>query len=815
MIAKQTSDQQLDAAIQAACNLIAPTWPLDRMIAVNPYWSWIGRPFHEAAYQMAKLAGSAMTMPLSYYRPLWQQGTISAEALSIALDCMASTGGQLTAAEAIAALDSAGLQPQPAPLLSDCWDRQRDLRHEPAWCDTVTNQISQFCAAYFDADQAHWHPDTRDGLYPSWRRCMQQEHSVALLMKTANLAASVASTATEPREQIRQALCQLELAPEHWAPFLQAVLYRIGGWAAWCAYLQHDAKLAGREDDTLQHLLAIRLSWECLLDDQARQPGSHWHQWQTMWADHLRSDERSVLSAGLVWQHALELSYQSDLSRRLAQAAPAAARSQPRIQAVFCIDVRSERMRRHLEAQSAEVETLGFAGFFGLPIRYTPLGTDIIRPQLPGLFAPALTVCDSTGEVARDQHLAQQRQRRLRSQAGWQPLQRLPASAFGLVETTGLGYIGKLITRAWPILAGTTPTSPGLSRNQARRLRPILMADPEQQIELASQVLKGMGLMSHTAPLVLLVGHGSSSQNNPQRAGLDCGACCGQSGDINARALAALLNDPTVRAGLSSRGITLAASTWFLAALHNTTTDEVMLYDAECVPAALQSPLADLKSMLTAAAMHCRAERAPQLGLSHLGTDPQALARALFRRAEDWAETRPEWGLANNAAFIIAPRARTRDVPLDGRTFLHEYDHHHDQDGSLLTQLMTAAMVIAHWINMQYFASTVDNPRFGSGNKTLHNVVAGRLGVFEGNGGDLRIGLAKQSVHDGTEWFHQPLRLTVVIDAPQAVIASVMAANPVVHSLVSNQWLYLARFEHQAVAFYRDGAWTPGSGTWA
>ena len=59
---------------------------------------------------------------------------------------------------------------------------------------------------------------------------------------------------------------------------------------------------------------------------------------------------------------------------------------------------------------------------------------------------------------------------------------------------------------------------------------------------------------------------------------------------------------------------------------------------------------------------------------------------------------------------------------------------------------MTAPMIVAHWINMQYFASTVDNDHFGSGNKTIHNVV-GRFGILSGNGGDLMTGLPWQSLH--------------------------------------------------------------------
>ncbi|MFC7160218.1 putative inorganic carbon transporter subunit DabA [Pseudidiomarina halophila] len=167
----------------------------------------------------------------------------------------------------------------------------------------------------------------------------------------------------------------------------------------------------------------------------------------------------------------------------------------------------------------------------------------------------------------------------------------------------------------------------------------------------------------------------------------------------------------------------------------------------------------------------------------------------LQKRAGSWAEVRPEWGLARNAAIIFAPRTATRNCHFDARAFLHDYHADRDPEQKILTQLMTAPMVVAHWINMQYYASTVAPQQFGSGNKLLHNVVADGLGVFEGNGGDIRIGLSKQSLHDGRNWYHEPLRLTVVIAASQAAIDRVIAEQPVVRQLIENEWLYLWQWQ--------------------
>jgi uncharacterized protein YbcC (UPF0753/DUF2309 family) len=243
--------------------------------------------------------------------------------------------------------------------------------------------------------------------------------------------------------------------------------------------------------------------------------------------------------------------------------------------------------------------------------------------------------------------------------------------------------------------------------------------------------------------------------------------------------------------------------------LHNTTTDEVLLFDTDSVPVALQDALAQLRPWLEAAGQRARSERAESLGLGALVGQKAALERAVLERSNDWAEVRPEWGLADNAAFIVAPRARSRHLDLAGRSFLHDYDHRLDPDLSVLTLIMTAPMLVTHWINMQYHASTVDNRRYGSGNKVLHNVVGGHLGVFEGNGGDLRIGLPLQSLHDGRHPRHTPLRLSVFIEAPGGSIESVMSRHDIVRQLVDNGWLHLFRIDPDtgAVEQRREGRW--------
>jgi uncharacterized protein YbcC (UPF0753/DUF2309 family) len=184
-------------------------------------------------------------------------------------------------------------------------------------------------------------------------------------------------------------------------------------------------------------------------------------------------------------------------------------------------------------------------------------------------------------------------------------------------------------------------------------------------------------------------------------------------------------------------------------------------------------------------------ERAALLGTA--GLPDRAVEADVRRRSRDWSQVRPEWALANNAAFIAAPRSRTAGIDLGGRAFLHEYNWDKDSGFQILELIMTAPMVVANWINMQYYGSVVDNRRFGSGNKVLHNVVGGAIGVLEGNSGDLRVGLSMQSLHNGKRWMHEPLRLSVFIEAPQDAMDDIIVRHDLVRQLVDNGWLHLFR----------------------
>lgn len=803
----------LDSAIEHACSAIAPSWPLDRQIAVNPFWGFIDRPFEQVADALGRLIGTRLALPPAEYRQAWNAGAITPPALRRALK---ERGSSATVPEATAALEAPGARPEGLPLLSDILDQHAELTSGPLWRDTITQQVSQYCASYFDQHQADWQRGQAEGLFQGWRNGLRVDHALEPLMHAPEIRARAQSLPMSADAAIEWSLDRLGLPHEDAVEFLQVCLLRIHGWASWCAYLRWQAVLAGAFDCHLRELLAIRVSWEALLHDGRCEADSLGSEWRECWSRARRKAPSRSDTVASIWQRAHEISYQDHLTELLtanrAEPAAAASASPPSAQLVFCIDVRSERFRRALESVDGTLETRGFAGFFGLPIEYRPIGTQMARPQLPGLLAPSLACSDTTDDRQLDEAISRRRADRLGSQRDWRPFTRLPSGTFSLVETLGLGYVGAILSRHWRRDSSGVDAL-GLSARDACALHPRLLPaagdSMRQRAALVASILRAMSLTSGFARLLVLVGHGSQSANNPQAAALECGACGGQTGEINARVLAGLINDPRIRAELREQGIDIPASTLAIAALHNTTTDEVRLFDSDRVPASHAADLERLRRSLEQAGARPRAERAPSLGLAHLVDRPEQLLRQLRQRARDWAETRPEWGLADNAAFIVAPRSRTRGLDLGGRAFLHDYDWREDRDGKVLELIMTAPMVVTHWINLQYFASTVDPDRFGSGNKVLHNVVCGRIGVFEGNTGDLRIGLSRQSVHDGQRWMHTPLRLSVCIDAPREMIDGVLARHATVRHLVTHRWLHLFRFAAGGLEWHHEGRWQP------
>lgn len=772
-----TTAPEIRAHVARAARTVSPTWPLTSFIAVNPLAGHERRPIDE----LTTASGESPTRPEADYLAAHATGRIPEaavrEALHDYLPEVAAMGRLTSAGRAATGIDIAlcALQNPPGGPTTP-----------GAPADDVGTDIDQYLSALLARlySDPVWAPPGSGTLYERFRQVAA--HDRAMPRDARRRLADLPDT---PEDAIAAALRGAHSTAEDVEAAVTAQLRALPGWVS------HLAWRASRADDaSLTDFVAMRLSLLRALN-RSELPSAHTRlpsidvdpEWVARVSELCfggpagRAHVLHVLAfldapaRRMVWQTAAECAYRTELFGRLADATGEPGEPAD-VQVMFCIDVRSEGLRRHLERDPG-VRTFGFAGFFGVPLRHTPLLAQAPREQYPALLSAGYPsgedAADAAGlEIARRQSTAEGAADRLRKRVAG-----APASAFAWAEVSGWG--GLLTGLVWPLRRLRHRADVATVVDVCRRL-PL-----DQRAAIAESVLRMTGL-TRFAPLVVLAGHASSTVNNLYRAALDCGACGGNAGAVNARAATAIFNDPEVRARLAERGLQIPDTTWFVAAEHDTTTDALRVLDRHLIPAHQLDAVARLEAIAAAAGDRLTRERADALP----GAGPRTSLRKIRRRAGDWAEMYPELGLAGNAALIIGPRAMTRGADLQRRVFLHDYDPSSDPDGAGLGNIMTAPLIVAQWINAQYYFSTIQPERYGAGDKTLHNPV-GDLGVLAGHTGDLRTGLPWQSVAAGTELLHTPLRLSVLIQAPLDRIGHIVAATDALRELLDGDWISL------------------------
>lgn len=759
----------LNAAVRAG-RAVPPLWPLATSVAVNPFLGQAQENLRQAGARLARVASARITMPRQWYRRKISSGEISAADLREAWEAAPTSQRPTRFSDLTAAVSAEPLQAGALPTIADLAAEVSGID----WPGLAADRIGNWAAAFFDEGQSLWPAPRGNTAYAAWRAVASHD----LTPEIAGLQGFCLHVSEAPENAaglITRASSLLTLSATAAESYFHRLLMTLGGWAQYARFKLWQAELAGESDATLHDLLAIRLIWEEALFTR------YGTEFADRWADTLDAHARPIapdrdMAVDVILQEAAERAAQRKLAAVLNDS-PAAGQSvhaaeRPLMQAAFCIDVRSEVFRRALESIHPGIETLGFAGFFGLALAHKSFASEVSEDRLPVLLRPALASCSGGSEMA-----ATDRSARLKARAkrAWGRFKVAAVSSFAFVEAAGPIYFFRLLRDALSLqLVGQV-------QEPAPQLVPL--PDLDARVQTAASILRAMSLTRSFAPLVLLLGHGARVTNNPHGNALNCGACGGHSGEVNARLLASLLNDRAVRAGLAGRGIDIPADTLFLAGLHDTTSDQVTLYMQDHAAARRNPDVERAKGWLSMAGRIARTERATTL--------PRAANdKAILKRGRNWSEIRPEWGLASCSAFIAAPRSRTAGRSLGGRAFLHEYDWRQDTDFGTLELILTAPVVVASWISLQYYGSTVAPQIFGAGNKLLHNVTGG-MGVTEGNGGLLRAGLPIQSVHDGKDYVHEPLRLSVCIEAPVKAITDVLARHQGLRDLTDNGWLTL------------------------
>ncbi|MCU0912589.1 MAG: DUF2309 domain-containing protein, partial [Rhodobacteraceae bacterium] len=603
---------------EAAARAIPPAFPLDGTVAVNAFLGQADEDMAQAAARLGRVAGVRLTQDRAAYAGQIAAGRITEADLQAALGSSGSPLKPANTSALMARLSQAAPAPAALPTVAELATGASGTD----WPAIIARSFGLWAAGHFDRGQAFWTPAPGLGAFASWRAWATNDLTPEIA-GLGGFCAHVAAAPDTPDRAILRAACALGLTGAAAQTAFHRLLMDLGGWSQHARWLLWQAELHGKTDTTLTDLLAIRLIWEEAL--LARFPGVQevWRQTVVAHAEPVVATADHVLDT--ILQDAAERGYQRRLTRVIG--APTRRDARPAVQACFCIDVRSEVFRRAFEAQSPEIETIGFAGFFGLPLSHRAHGSDIEQAHMPVLLVPSITTA-SHGDEKEDHAF----RIAARARRAWGRFRQAAVSSFAFVEAAGPAYGVKLVTDALGLGAK------GLRPEPAPHVVGGLTAG--QKASTAAAVLRAMSLTKGHARLILLLGHGAQVTNNPHESAYHCGACAGQTGEVSSRVLATLLNDPETRAGLPVLGIDLPADTLFMAGLHDTVTDEVTLY-REVDDVTHKADIKAAETWLKAAGAVARAERAARL--------PGATVRTIASRAVNWAEVRPEWGLAGCA----------------------------------------------------------------------------------------------------------------------------------------------------------------------
>jgi uncharacterized protein YbcC (UPF0753/DUF2309 family) len=820
----------IQLAIQQSQSWISEYWPLEASVATNPLFGKINLPFSEVLRQLEKM-GVPGTMPLSFYWKKYQTSEIKLEDIFKALEksdlsinppapMMTQKFAEFLVSESLGSeyLNNK-THDQNERIDSDLlgylfYTKGRESKEK----EKITQKVSFYLGRYFAQPL-----NQSLSLFDFWLQDAKPK-----LLSPSNKAENCAL------DLIEIYLKNLNINPSEYGDYFTHLLFLLRGYASLIKWLNahpDNPWLKGSADiETLilmwaYYHLELRNTQKIKVPESLKffklskfpkkeslTPPSPKILWEIWHREKYPNDSLvdSVFSSwsdlSFIWQTAYEISLQKDLIAKIEKNLTAQKFSHKiKSQFIFCMDTRSEGARRYLE-QNPEYETFSSAGFFGLPFKLKKLkhfnnsAPENSSWQSPGLIIPEIQVTEictsATKKIGLSNLIQSCRQTFNSGNMGF-------ISAFNFIEWASFFSLIKLFAKeVFPViflkiknlfsLNNKIVFEESLAKNSHNKVNSCRNNDlndylPSDFQNLATSLeifLKTLGLTQNFADFVFIFGHEASADNNPFLSGLQCGACGGNSGFSNAKVVCELLNNFKIRNYLRDKEILIPEKTLFVAGCHQTTVDKFILdlsQNKEPLPG-----IQEIQKDLIQAGESLTQER--------LKDWPNSTP--VLTKESDWAELVPELGLANHTALIIGPRFLTQSLDLGRRCFLYSYDPKEDDEASsLLAGILGGPLIVAHWINAYYYFSTCSPKYFGGGNKTIHNLI-GKIGVLEGNGGDIKIGLPEQSIFFKDQLLHEPRRLTVIVYAKKENVDSIISKNHLLKDLIENQWIHLSVLEN-------------------
>ena len=722
--------------------------------------------------------------------------------------------------------------------------------------DEIINPIlAKFLSSYVDPGSAYWRNEYRaQGLWACFKENYKSkyilENSLARdlhleLKRVEHLCLSV--------DQLIYYYCeQLKLPTEQIHTYLLAMGLRLRGWAGLFNQLMHHPEEAlDQTSFVLKEFLLVKLVLEYVVcrnqlgqiqandllsfhQQEKKREKKQFEtellflvlhalnlnqidllgQWETtetvdfiLALRHVMRFQRQV-----IYQNALEQTYAYRCLHALEQTQQEPMQENPNKKPVFayitCIDDREESLRRYLEQTEPECRTFGIAGHFEMNMYFQGFNEVRYRKLCPGVISETFKVQQvELKEQIDDSNTAQKKNvSRMYAQFFRSYSHHSKFSFFSYFITLMTGYLSSIpffLKVFFPHLdLAFRRKTKKLFLHQKKLVDLIFHAqgNPEglsfqQGADKVYQLLKTIDLKAPFSDLIYVVGHGSSSINNPHEYAYNCGACGGGKGRANGRVFATIANHPEVRKILNSQyQLSLPESTVFVGGFHDTCKDHVSWFDSSLTPEQKSKHLSHQCVIDTALRLNA-AERARKFYNIPDHLSLEKTFEKVQTRSNDLTEARPEYNHATNALCVIGRRNLTEQVFMDRRAFLCSYNPMQD-DGQILAKIMGAAIPVCAGINLEYYFSSVDTEVYGCGSKLNHNIT-NNYAVMSGFASDLRLGLSKQMVE-----IHDPMRILIVIESKPEIVREILMKNKQLRQLVENKWVRLVVYDFEKKVFF-------------
>ncbi|WP_349432514.1 DUF2309 domain-containing protein [Methylomarinum sp. Ch1-1] len=806
--AKHSTGFDLDMALEHIAHWLPAQGPIKDFVHHNTLHAVQHLPFHEGVAVAAKIFGARSYLPMQDYQQLYRSGRITESAIDWALEHSGcARADQLKLRDRM--FDSDENSHYPPLSLANHGIRTAWLNELEIDLNALVQPILfRLLSNFLDQGISRWNLPKEGESF--WQCVLRLAQNSLLPLYPLNDPGIRELLSDDPEQTLMICLDKIVGDETLYQQYMLEMLLSHPGWAGMVRIIeQNPAALLANRSISLKQMLALELILELAFVSRKTR-GQFLRVAEVSFGSDVPLLKNDAFKPKIplhlrVWHEAMEWALHSELLRALQSQPSAQFKPDVEAQALFCIDDRECSLRRYLEEINPAIETFGAAGFFGIDFLYQGLEDAYPVAQCPNGVVPKHLVKEGAAKDA----------------AGRKPhfddLNNMHFSAHSMLrgwlytQTLGLAYALRM---AWNVFrpSGKLPNIRSLSEVDSHsRLHLLRESDEttedgyllgfsfEEMADRVGGLLRNIGLTQGFAPLVVVVAHGSSSVNNPHFAAYDCGACAGKPGAPNARAFAWMANHQSVRAILKERGIEIPDTTRFVAALHNTSRDEITYFDQEQMPAGLHAFQQAMKKALQRNAR----ERCRWFELGPKTPDNQKAHNHVIDRASSIFEPRPEYNHSNNLYCIVGRRDLTRDLFLDRRAFLHSYDPATDKSGQILARILSAAIPVCGGINLEYLFSRIDNSVYGAGTKLPHNVI-GLLGVANGVDGDLRTGLPAQMIE-----VHEPARLLLVVEQSPGVLDKTFDLLGELREWVDNEWVRCVSCdpETQALHLYSDGAW--------